>query len=58
MQKSQVALTEQNRAVAAALNAEVRRTKGRLMDEVPKLRKLVNKKVSLVFHCYSKTLTV
>ena len=47
MQKSEVASTEKNRASAAALNAEVRRTKGRLMDELPKLRKLVHKKVNL-----------
>jgi len=45
MQKSEAASTESNRAVSAALNAEVRRTKGRLMDEIPRLRKLVNKKV-------------
>lgn len=37
---------ENNRATAAALNAEVRRTKARLMDEVPKLRKLAQKKVN------------
>ncbi|KAL2332052.1 hypothetical protein Fmac_019633 [Flemingia macrophylla] len=42
--KSEAASTEKNRATAAALNAEVRRTKGRLMDEIPKLRKLANKK--------------
>ena len=46
MQKSQMALNEHNRAAAAALNAEVRRIKGRLMDEIPKLRKLAQKKVS------------
>ncbi|KAG4980926.1 hypothetical protein JHK82_034173 [Glycine max] len=45
LNKSEVASTEKNRASAAALNAEVRRTKGRLMDELPKLRKLVHKKV-------------
>ncbi|XP_019457433.1 PREDICTED: syntaxin-71-like [Lupinus angustifolius] len=45
LHKSEIALTENNRAAAAALNAEVRRSKGRLMDEVPKLRKLANKKV-------------
>ncbi|BAT91949.1 hypothetical protein VIGAN_07059500 [Vigna angularis var. angularis] len=45
MQKSEAASTETNRAVAAALNAEVRRTKGRLMDEIPRLRKLLHKKV-------------
>ncbi|PNY13394.1 syntaxin-71-like protein [Trifolium pratense] len=42
--KSEAAAKESNRAVAAAWNAEVRRAKGRLMDEVPKLRKLANKK--------------
>ncbi|CAL0321926.1 unnamed protein product [Lupinus luteus] len=45
LHKSEIALTENNRAAAAALNAEVRRSKGRLMDEIPKLRKLANKKV-------------
>ncbi|XP_020240221.1 syntaxin-71 isoform X2 [Cajanus cajan] len=45
LNKSEAALTENNRAAGAALNAEVRRTKGRLMDEIPKLRKLANKKV-------------
>ncbi|XP_027343332.1 syntaxin-71-like [Abrus precatorius] len=45
LKKSEAASTENNRAVVAALNAEVRRTKGRLMDEVPKLRKLAHKKV-------------
>lgn len=45
MQKSEAASKETNRAVAAAWNAEVRRAKGRLMDEVPKLTKLANKKV-------------
>ncbi|KAK7335719.1 hypothetical protein VNO80_27713 [Phaseolus coccineus] len=45
LNKSEAAAAETNRAVSAALNAEVRRTKGRLMDEIPKLRKLVNKKV-------------
>ncbi|XP_027925981.1 syntaxin-71-like isoform X2 [Vigna unguiculata] len=45
LNKSEAASTESNRAVSAALNAEVRRTKGRLMDEIPRLRKLVNKKV-------------
>ena len=45
LNKSELASKENNRAVAVALNAEVRRAKGRLMDEVPKLRKLLNKKV-------------
>ncbi|XP_038902168.1 syntaxin-71-like [Benincasa hispida] len=45
LQKSEVALSEKNRAAAVAMNAEVRRKKARLMDEVPKLRKLAHKKV-------------
>ncbi|XP_028807979.1 syntaxin-71-like [Neltuma alba] len=45
LNKSEIASNEKNRASAAALNAEVRRTKARLMDEVPKLRKLAQKKV-------------
>ena len=58
MQKSEAAAAETNRAVSASLNAEVRRTKGRLMDEIPKLRKLVNKKVHKAsFTTYSSALT-
>ncbi|KAI9076191.1 hypothetical protein K1719_041889 [Acacia pycnantha] len=45
LHKSEIAFNETNRASAAALNAEVRRTKARLMDEVPNLRKLAQKKV-------------
>ncbi|CAJ1955992.1 unnamed protein product [Sphenostylis stenocarpa] len=48
LNKSETASTETNRAVAAALNAEVRRTKGRLMDEIPKLRKLAHKKGTVI----------
>ncbi|KAL0369681.1 UNVERIFIED_CONTAM: syntaxin [Sesamum angustifolium] len=43
--KSEVAAVETNRAAAVAMNAEVRRTKARLMDELPKLKKLAQKKV-------------
>ncbi|KAI3450538.1 hypothetical protein Pfo_007203 [Paulownia fortunei] len=45
LQKSDVAAVETNRATVVALNAEVRRMKARLMDEVPKLQKLAQKKV-------------
>lgn len=38
---------EINRAAVVAMNAKVRRTKARLMDEVPKLQKLAQKRVSL-----------
>ncbi|KAK6163295.1 hypothetical protein DH2020_000159 [Rehmannia glutinosa] len=43
--KSEVAAVETNRATVVALNAEVRRMKARLMEEVPKLQKLAQKKV-------------
>ncbi|KAK6936026.1 Target SNARE coiled-coil homology domain [Dillenia turbinata] len=45
LHKSEVAAAEKNRAASAALNAEVRRTKARLLDEIPKLQKLAHKKV-------------
>ncbi|KAH7542602.1 hypothetical protein FEM48_Zijuj02G0091500 [Ziziphus jujuba var. spinosa] len=45
IRKAELASTETNRASAVAMNAEVRRTKARLMDEVPKLKKLAQKKV-------------
>ncbi|KAI4382330.1 hypothetical protein MLD38_008307 [Melastoma candidum] len=44
-EKSERAAFEQNRAVSAALNAEIRRTKARLSAELPKLQKLAHKKV-------------
>lgn len=40
---------ETNRATVVALNAEVRRIKARLMDEVPKLKKLAQRKVVFFF---------
>lgn len=45
LHKSEIALIETNRAAAVALNAEIRRTKARLLEEVVKLQKLVLKKV-------------
>uniref|UniRef100_A0A0E0KL35 t-SNARE coiled-coil homology domain-containing protein n=1 Tax=Oryza punctata TaxID=4537 RepID=A0A0E0KL35_ORYPU len=45
IEKCERAATETNRAAAVALNADVRRTKARLMEEVVKLRKLAAKKV-------------
>ncbi|KAL8496703.1 hypothetical protein ACS0TY_020401 [Phlomoides rotata] len=45
LQKSEVAAGETNRATVVALNAEVRRIKARLMDDLPKLHKLAQKKV-------------
>lgn len=45
MQKAEKSAMENNRAVAVATNVEIRRTKARLMEEVPKLRKLAQKKV-------------
>ncbi|KAK9279892.1 hypothetical protein L1049_013575 [Liquidambar formosana] len=45
LHKSEMASMEMNRAAAVAMNAEIRRTKARLMEEVPKLQKLALKKV-------------
>ncbi|KAI4355108.1 hypothetical protein L6164_003912 [Bauhinia variegata] len=43
-QKSVAAANEKNRAVAVALNAEIRRAKGRLLEEIPKLQRLALKR--------------
>ncbi|XP_024032220.1 syntaxin-71 [Morus notabilis] len=45
LQKSEAAATEKNRARAVAMNAEIRRTKARLLEELPKLQRLAFKKV-------------
>lgn len=45
VQKAEKAATETNRAVAVASNVEIRRTKARLLEEIPKLRKLAQRKV-------------
>ncbi|XP_030526610.1 syntaxin-71-like [Rhodamnia argentea] len=45
LEKSERAVVETNRASSAALNAEIRRTKARLMEEIAKLHKLAQKKV-------------
>lgn len=44
-QKAETASNEKNRASAVAINAELRRTKARLLEEVPKLQRLAVKKV-------------
>ncbi|KAI3701225.1 hypothetical protein L2E82_45874 [Cichorium intybus] len=43
--ESEVASAEKNRATAVAMNAEIRRTKARLLQELPKLQRLAFKKV-------------
>ncbi|CAA7408746.1 unnamed protein product [Spirodela intermedia] len=45
LQKAELASKEKNRASAVAMNAEIRRTKARLLEEVPKLQRLALKKV-------------
>ncbi|EEF42965.1 syntaxin-71 [Ricinus communis] len=45
LQKAEVASKEKNKASAVALNAEIRRTKAKLLEEVPKLQRLAVKKV-------------
>ncbi|PKA63361.1 Syntaxin-71 [Apostasia shenzhenica] len=45
LQKAELATQEKNRAAAVAMNAEIRRSKARLLEEVPKLQRLALKKV-------------
>ncbi|CAL5334783.1 unnamed protein product [Camellia sinensis] len=45
LQKAEAASKEKNRASAVAINAEIRRNKARLLEEVPKLQRLAIKKV-------------
>ncbi|CAK9165230.1 unnamed protein product [Ilex paraguariensis] len=45
LQKAEAASKEKNRASVVAINAEIRRTKARLVEEVPKLQRLAMKKV-------------
>ena len=49
MQKAEIVAKEKNRASAVAMNAEIRRTKARLAEEVPKLQRLAVKRVSFLF---------
>ncbi|KAK4776081.1 hypothetical protein SAY87_024042 [Trapa incisa] len=44
-QKAEAAGKEKNKASAVAMNAEIRRTKARLLEEMPKLQRLAMKKV-------------
>ncbi|KAJ6871809.1 hypothetical protein NC652_037227 [Populus alba x Populus x berolinensis] len=45
LQKAELASKEKSKASAVAINAELRRTKARLLEEVPKLQRLAVKKV-------------
>ncbi|KAJ3671065.1 hypothetical protein LUZ60_008491 [Juncus effusus] len=45
LEKAEMAAQEKSRATTVALNAEIRRIKARLTDEVPKLQRLALKKV-------------
>ncbi|CAN1805466.1 SYP71 [Linum perenne] len=45
LQKAELAGSEKSKASTVALNAELRRTKARLLEEVPKLQRLAVKKV-------------
>ncbi|KAL7170124.1 hypothetical protein ACSBR2_035056 [Camellia fascicularis] len=44
LQKAEAASNEKSRASAVAINAEIRRTKARLLEEVPELERLAIKK--------------
>uniref|UniRef100_A0A1J3D7Q6 Syntaxin-71 n=1 Tax=Noccaea caerulescens TaxID=107243 RepID=A0A1J3D7Q6_NOCCA len=45
LEKAEIVTKEKNRASAVAMNAEIRRTKARLSEEVPKLQRLAVKRV-------------
>ncbi|KZV25203.1 syntaxin-71-like [Dorcoceras hygrometricum] len=45
LQKAETASKENNRASVVVINAEIRRTKAKLLEEVPKLQRLAVKKV-------------
>ncbi|KAL8459454.1 hypothetical protein ACS0TY_036806 [Phlomoides rotata] len=45
LQKAETAASEKNRASVVAINAEIRRNKARLLEEVPKLQRLAVKKI-------------
>ncbi|KAF1897805.1 hypothetical protein Lal_00032565 [Lupinus albus] len=45
LQKAETASKDKGKASAVAINAEIRRTKARLLEEVPKLQRLAIKKV-------------
>ncbi|KAH0927596.1 hypothetical protein HID58_019852 [Brassica napus] len=45
LEKAEIVTKEKNRASAVAMNAEIRRTKARLSEEVPKLQRLALKRV-------------
>ncbi|XP_060176904.1 syntaxin-71-like [Lycium barbarum] len=45
LQKAETAANEKNRASVVAINAEIRRTKAKLLEEVPKLQRLAVRKV-------------
>lgn len=48
LKKSEAVATEKNRATAVAMNAEIRRIKARLLEEIPKLQRLAFKKVLII----------
>ncbi|KAL7195520.1 hypothetical protein ACSBR1_035700 [Camellia fascicularis] len=47
LQKAGAASSEKSRASAVAVNAEIRRTKARFLEEVPKLERLAIKRFDL-----------
>lgn len=49
LQKAETAANEKNRASVVAINAEIRRTKAKLLEEVPKLQRLAVRKVWFTF---------
>ncbi|MFS8005535.1 hypothetical protein Hanom_Chr13g01238451 [Helianthus anomalus] len=49
--KAETAKNEKNRASVVAINAEIRQTKAKLLEEVPKLQRLAIKKGKTRMYC-------
>ncbi|CAI0470293.1 unnamed protein product [Linum tenue] len=52
IEKAESVASAKNRAAVVAINAEIRRTKARLLDEIPKLQRLAMKKVSFLISLF------
>lgn len=53
LQKAEIVTKEKNRASAIEMKPEIRRTKARLSEEVPKLQRLAIKRVSFLFSSWT-----
>lgn len=53
LEKAEIVTKEKNRASAIEMKPEIRRTKARLSEEVPKLQRLAIKRVSFLFSSWT-----